>query len=67
MCFNNLFYFQTLCLRHGIAGQIGGTTPGKRVMGIKVVLCETIQSGQGNKVVVTPAKDIGLTKYVSKI
>ena len=55
-----------MCLQHGIAGQIGGTTPGKRIMGIKVVMCDRIvvSAQDNNKVVVTPAKDIGFTKWV---
>ncbi|ELT92564.1 hypothetical protein CAPTEDRAFT_92599, partial [Capitella teleta] len=51
--------FETLCLRRGIAGMVGGTTPGKRMMGLKVVSCIEVVSLGGNRVRVTPAQDIG--------
>ncbi|KAL5015450.1 hypothetical protein ScPMuIL_009720 [Solemya velum] len=51
---------ETLCLRHGYAGAVGGATPGKRMMGMKVVSCtEIIEQGNG-QILVTPAQNIGL-------
>jgi len=52
--------FETLCLRRGVGGMVGGTTPGKRIMGIRVVSCEDIFSIDENRVRVSPAGDIGL-------
>lgn len=53
--------FETLCLRKGVGGQVGGTTPGKSLMGLRVVLCEQIYDGPGLQMVrVLPASDIGL-------
>jgi len=52
--------FETLCLRRGVAGTVGGTTPGKRLMGLRVISCEDIISIDEHKVRVNPAGNIGL-------
>ena len=52
-----------MCLRRGVGGTIGGTTPGKRAMGIKVVSCIQVTSIGGNKVRVMPADDLGFWRY----
>ncbi len=50
---------QAMCLRHGVGGTVGGTTPGKRAMGIKVVSCTQVSSVGVNRVRVMPATDLG--------
>ena len=58
----NVYMLQTLCLRRGIAGMVGGTTPGKRMMGLKVVSCDDVVSLGGTRVRIIPAGDIGFCK-----
>lgn len=60
-----MLILQTLCLRRGVGGQVGGTTPGKRVFGLRVVSVEDIMDLPDNKVRVIPASDIGIWKYVT--
>ena len=61
---NKSLLFQTLCLHKGVANQVGGATPGKRIMGLRVVSCvDVIEVGE-NRVRVAPAANIGFTKYV---
>ncbi|KAK7485636.1 hypothetical protein BaRGS_00023085 [Batillaria attramentaria] len=50
--------FETLCLRRGI-GAIGGSTPGKRLLGLRVISCHDIQDLDNDRILVTPASDIG--------
>ncbi|XP_067665879.1 protein FAM8A1-like [Haliotis asinina] len=50
--------FETLCLRQGI-GTIGGSTPGKRLLGLKVVSCSDIIDVGHNRILVYPAQNIG--------
>lgn len=52
--------FETLCLRRGVGGMVGGTTPGKGIMKLRVVSCEDIIILPDNKIRVIPAGDIGL-------
>ena len=61
---NNLLHFliQTLCLRKGLGGTVGGTTPGKRILGLKVISCREVSSLLGRKVLVIPAGNIGTWK-----
>ncbi|PVD32634.1 hypothetical protein C0Q70_08078 [Pomacea canaliculata] len=51
-------FFETLCLRRGI-GMVGGATPGKRLLGLRVISCRDIQEVGHNRVLVAPASDIG--------
>ncbi|KAL8563039.1 hypothetical protein ACOMHN_064946 [Nucella lapillus] len=51
-------FFETMCLRRGI-GMTGGSTPGKRLMGLRVVSCSDLQDLGNNRVLVTPASNIG--------
>ncbi|XP_063976844.1 protein FAM8A1 [Diachasmimorpha longicaudata] len=56
--------FEALWLQHGIHGQIGGATPGKSVMGLRVVQCRNItpvnRPGDPDAVIVSPGTDLGL-------
>ncbi|KAK2165166.1 hypothetical protein LSH36_54g09032 [Paralvinella palmiformis] len=54
--------FETLCLRKGLGGTVGGTTPGKRILGLKVISCREVSSLLGRKVLVIPAGNIGTWK-----
>jgi uncharacterized RDD family membrane protein YckC len=54
---------QTFWLQRGIGGHVGGATPGKTMMGIRVVLCTKVIHIDGRPVdVVTvyPGTDLGL-------
>lgn len=51
--------FETLCLCKGIGGAVGGATPGKRMLGLKVVSCLHVAPQAHGRVIVCPAKDIG--------
>lgn len=51
-------FFETLCLRRGI-GTIGGSTPGKRLLGLRVISCYEVQELGNDRILVTPAADIG--------
>jgi len=52
--------FEALCTRRGPGGLPGGATPGKAIMGLKVVRCDTVIPTGVNMVRVTPATDLGL-------
>ncbi|XP_048729166.1 protein FAM8A1-like [Ostrea edulis] len=51
--------FETLCLSKGIGGVVGGATPGKRMLGLKVVSCIHVIPQTHGRVIVCPARDIG--------
>lgn len=52
--------FEALCLHKGFGGRRGGATPGKYLMGLRVVSCFQIAGmAEPGRVQVTPAKDIG--------
>nr|XP_022310141.1 protein FAM8A1-like [Crassostrea virginica] len=51
--------FETLCLCKGIGGVVGGATPGKRMLGLKVVSCVHVTPHTNGRILVCPAKDIG--------
>lgn len=55
------FYFQTLCLRKGIV-ETGGATPGKRMMGLIVVSCDSAIALNNNIIRIRPGGDIGFKK-----
>ncbi|KAL0268724.1 UNVERIFIED_CONTAM: hypothetical protein PYX00_010550 [Menopon gallinae] len=54
--------YECIFLRRGAQNQIGGATPGKSLMGIKVVLCYNVQQvgNDTNMVKVIPATNLGL-------
>ncbi|XP_042902245.1 protein FAM8A1 [Parasteatoda tepidariorum] len=52
--------FEALFIHKGILGH-GGATPGKTLMHLRVVSCETVVPLDANMVRVYPAKDLGLT------
>jgi len=53
--------FEALCLHRGFGGRPGGATPGKYIMGLRVVSCAQIAGmADPSRVQVTPAKDIGI-------
>jgi uncharacterized RDD family membrane protein YckC len=50
-------------LQRGIDGRVGGATPGKTAMGIRVVLCTKVTHIEGRPldvIAVHPATDLGL-------
>ncbi|XP_062573167.1 protein FAM8A1-like [Saccostrea cucullata] len=51
--------FETLCLCKGLGGMVGGATPGKRMLGLKVVSCIHVTPQAQGKILVCPARDIG--------
>ncbi|XP_033727390.1 protein FAM8A1-like [Pecten maximus] len=54
--------FETLCIRQGY-GSIGGATPGKRILGLKVVSCEEVivpAHFRNGGVIVIPAQNVGM-------
>ncbi|XP_005096170.1 protein FAM8A1 [Aplysia californica] len=53
--------FETLCLYRATVGGVAvGATPGKRLMGLRVVSCESIRSLGHSQVLVSPAGSISL-------
>ncbi|ESN93627.1 hypothetical protein HELRODRAFT_103356 [Helobdella robusta] len=50
--------FEALCLRRGPIGSVGGVTPGKKMMGIRVVSCLNVSRADHNKVLVFPAGNL---------
>ena len=50
--------YETFFLRNSIGFTVGGATPGKYFMGLRVVSCDRVQSLGGNKVLVTPAENL---------
>merc|ERR1719471_77291 len=51
--------FEALCTHRGPLGIPGGATPGKLIMGLKIVKCSTILPLGLNRVQVNPASDLG--------
>lgn len=51
--------FEALCLHRGGRG-VGGATPGKKAMGLRVVRCAWLAPTPDNRVLVFPATDLGL-------
>ncbi|EFN77793.1 protein FAM8A1 [Harpegnathos saltator] len=56
--------FEAFWLQHGIYGFIGGATPGKYMMGLRVVQCQSVtpveRPNEPDVVLVTPGTDLGL-------
>nr|XP_027231303.1 protein FAM8A1-like [Penaeus vannamei]XP_027231304.1 protein FAM8A1-like [Penaeus vannamei] len=53
--------FEALCLHRG-SGGTGGATPGKKLIGLKVVRCEWVVPTLGEQALVFPASDLGLSR-----
>ncbi|XP_012150462.1 protein FAM8A1 isoform X1 [Megachile rotundata] len=56
--------FEAFWLQHGVNGRIGGTTPGKSMMGLRVVQCRSVtpvdRPDDPDVVLVSPGTDLGL-------
>jgi len=52
--------FEALCTRRGQGGTVGGATPGKVVLGLKIVKCEQVVSLGANRVLVSPGNNMGI-------
>merc|ERR1719228_1864253 len=52
--------FEALCTHRGPPGMPGGATPGKVIMGLKIIRCNQVMSLGLNRVRVIPATDLGL-------
>lgn len=52
--------FEALCTHRGPLGLPGGATPGKVIMGLKIVKCNQVTPLGLNRVRVAPAADLGL-------
>ncbi|XP_018014325.1 protein FAM8A1 isoform X2 [Hyalella azteca] len=57
--------FEALCLHRDRRGQ-GGATPGKKLMGLRVVRCEWVVPTLNNQVLVYPAADLGLWRSFTR-
>ncbi|KAB7493834.1 Protein FAM8A1 [Armadillidium nasatum] len=55
--------FEALCLHRGPAG-LGGATPGKRLMKLRVVRCEFAAPALGDNVIVYPSTDLGIYRAI---
>lgn len=53
--------FEALCTQRGPMGIPGGATPGKVIMGLKIIKAEEVIALGGNRVRVTPASNLGLS------
>lgn len=42
--------------------QPGGATPGKRFMGLRIVTCNSVVPREGNRAMIYPARDLGLSR-----
>lgn len=61
--------FEAFWIRRGQGGQVGGATPGKLIMGIRVVRCEKVTHIEGRPpdvVLVFPATDLGWTRALAR-
>ncbi|KAH3820661.1 hypothetical protein DPMN_122409 [Dreissena polymorpha] len=52
-------FVETLCLRRGYNGSIGGSTPGKRIMHLRVISFDSVQQSGNRTIAVTGARDPG--------
>lgn len=54
--------FETFWLQGGVGGRVGGATPGKTVMGLRVVRCENVSvlGANDETVLVQPGTNLGL-------
>jgi len=58
--------FEALCLHRGFGRHTGGATPGKLLLGLRVVSCFQITAVPDNRVQISPAKDIGIVSAVTR-
>lgn len=65
-----IWHFQTYCLQRGINGRIGGATPGKALLGLRVVQCRNVtpldRAEDRDVVLVSPGTDLGLPLAFSR-
>lgn len=52
--------FEALCTHRGPPGMPGGATPGKVIMGLRIIRCNQVTPLGGSRVRVLPASDLGL-------
>lgn len=52
--------FEAMCTHRGQRGTIGGATPGKVMMGLKIVKCDQVIPLGGMRVLVTPGNNLGI-------
>jgi len=52
--------FEAMCTHRGQRGMIGGATPGKVIMGLKIVKCDQVVPLGGMRVLVTPGNNMGI-------
>jgi len=52
--------FEALCTHRGPPGMPGGATPGKVIMGLKIIRCNQVMSLGASRVRIVPASDLGL-------
>ncbi|XP_045128898.1 protein FAM8A1-like [Portunus trituberculatus] len=55
--------FEALCLHRG-SGGAGGATPGKKIIGLRVVYCEWVAPTAADQALVYPASDLGLARAI---
>ncbi|KAK7068231.1 RDD [Halocaridina rubra] len=55
--------FEALCLHRGSGGP-GGATPGKKLVGLRVIRCEWVAPTGGDQAVIYPASDLGLGRAI---
>ncbi|KAF0299277.1 Protein FAM8A1 [Amphibalanus amphitrite] len=55
-------WFEALCLRCGAWGVPGGATPGKYLVGVRVVRCDWVAPSLDDHVVLAPGGDLGLAR-----
>ncbi|XP_392534.3 protein FAM8A1 [Apis mellifera] len=62
--------FEAFWLQHGVNGRIGGATPGKSMMGLRVVQCRSVtpvdRPDDPDVVLVSPGTDLGLPLAIGR-
>ncbi|XP_063228437.1 protein FAM8A1 [Bacillus rossius redtenbacheri] len=58
--------YEALWLWRGLAGRVGGATPGKAVLGLRVVQCQRVVQANGVTFIVIPGTDLGLGWSVAR-
>eukprot|EP00088_Acartia_fossae_P024896 TRINITY_DN2573_c1_g1_i4.p1 TRINITY_DN2573_c1_g1~~TRINITY_DN2573_c1_g1_i4.p1 ORF type:complete len:313 (-),score=39.07 TRINITY_DN2573_c1_g1_i4:263-1201(-) len=51
--------YEAMCTSRGPAGNQGGATPGKFIMGLRVIKCHQLIPAGGNRVLITPGGNLG--------
>lgn len=68
--FQQQYFFQAFWLQHGVNGRIGGATPGKSMMGLRVVQCRSVtpvdRPDDPDVVLVSPGTDLGLPLAIGR-